>query len=160
MAKKLSAISNMIKEETVKINITYEDIKRLFAKKGPYSQSFTIVMYSESETRVILYFLWILRKLTRTENADLNTVVFITYELLEQMTQFFFNEKRVGLKTIPNIITGAKKAMEEPVSWEELNSFLDALLHFFGKLNFIIDSKIPWFELAETFDKNINKEKK
>ena len=151
MAKNFDLLINRLKEETKKLDNKYEEIQRMLARKGPYDQTFTTLMYVESETRVLLFFLWIIRKSTTIENTDIGTLRIVTHELLTQITEFLFNEKRTGFKNLHKILGEAKKALNENISRGQMFTLIEVLIQFIGKLNFMIDNEIPWYPLIETY---------
>jgi hypothetical protein len=151
MTSNLKVFLEKIRKETFKVDTEYVDISGILSKKGPYNQVFTTLMYAESETRGLLYFLWLMKEAIKIENSDIETLRLIFKKLLNQIIEFNFSEKRMGFKYTTNLLKEMENLVNENISREDLISIIKALIQFVGKINFRIDREIPWHLLIETY---------
>jgi len=129
-----------------------EDVKKLKmgGVQGAYRHISTAILYAESETREAVDYLWYIKGLLEQDKIDLNSAKVITCRILDLKQDKWI--RWYGLEKVPAIIKHSILGLEKAESKEEFLSILALLQIFIGKINFWLDSAIPWLSIASVFD--------
>jgi len=132
-----------------------EDVKRLRTGQvqGAYRQICGPILYAESETREMTDYLWLLIGSIKEDKCDINSAkniitCFLEYKLKKWSAWYKIEEIKILFKEV--IL-----AIEKSTNKEEILSLLTPLQMFIGKVNFWLDTSIPWLSLSAVFENSI-----
>lgn len=129
-----------------------EEVKRLLRKKTVFDQNCSILMYAESETRVLVDILWIIRNSAKEKYVDLGCLSKMAAGFLKFFARRFRNEYQEALEITVSTLEECESAIMQAKSVEIIQSIVEELLLYIGQLNFIIDQEIPWKDIADTYE--------
>jgi len=127
-----------------------DEVRKLLKTMGSYDENCMVMLYTESETRQLVDFLYCLRGAAKKEEVTLESVKAITKLVLE-----FYAEKFAGwyrMTDTVRLFKDAVSALGQMVDKTEYNALLEELLLYIGRLNLWIEVKIPWHEIIGTYE--------
>lgn len=129
-----------------------EDVKKLKlgSVKGAYEHISNAILYAESETREMVEYLWYIKIMTEKEEIGFNVAKVITSKILDSKQDKWI--KWYNFEKVSVIIKKAVIGINETKSKDEFLSILEPLQIFIGKINFWLDSLVPWLSIASVFD--------
>lgn len=149
--RKLLATVKRLKEERDRIwSSEPEDLKKVKTIRGAYYQSGPFMLYAESETREFADHLWHVRVLARDPKQSFEHLKPALANMLE-----FKADKWVRwykMEKTPALMRQAAAAIQDIRKREEMVDLLDGLLQYMNRLNFWLDSTIPWLAISSVYD--------
>lgn len=129
-----------------------EDVKklRMGGVQGAYRHISTAIFYAESETREMVDYLWHIKGLLEQDKIDLNSAKVITCKILDLKQDKWIHWYR--FEKVPAIIKHSILGLEKTELKEDFLCIIELLQIFIGKINFWLDSAIPWLSIASVFD--------
>jgi hypothetical protein len=146
-------VSNFVKEKLEEYWLTEPpDVRKLKAGgvQGAYYHISTAIIYSESETREMVDYLWYVKKLIEKDELDLNAAkaTVCTFIDLKQdkWTRWY------GFEDLPPIMKKVVLGLQSAETKGEFLDILETFQIFIGKFNFWLDNLIPWMTVASVVD--------
>jgi galactokinase len=128
------------------------DVTRTRNRKGPRGQNFTIISYTESETRALVDSLYNMRVTANQENVDVLTLAKTTANLINFLGSRY--TRYYNMVDTPQLFKETAEVLEKEVKTkEQFIKLLEPLTSYVGKLNYWYDYEIPWDELGDEFSK-------
>ena len=151
--KELDEVKKILKEEIAEIwRKEPIDVRTMREGnvKGAYLNICSPILYAESETREMIDYLWNIKTLIEQDKIDL----YSAKSLINKIMDFKLQKWLVWyhFRSITNIMKEVEKGIERSSNKEELLSVLSLFQIFIGKINFWLDSLIPWQNISSVFD--------
>lgn len=149
--RKFSAAIKRLEEERDRMwSSEPDDLKKLKTVQGAYYQFAPIRLYAESETRECADYLWHFRMLARDSKQNFEHLKPVLSGMLEYKADKWVRWYK--LENTPALMRQAAAAVQDLQTREEMIEFLNGLLHYMNRLNFWLDSIIPWLAISSVYD--------
>lgn len=121
--------------------------------QGAYRQICGPILYAESETREMVDYIGLLINSIKEDKCDINSVKNIVTCFLEYKSKKW--SAWYKMEDIKVLFKEVILAIEKSTTKEEILSLLFPFHMFIGKVNFWLDTSIPWLSLSAVFENSL-----
>lgn len=127
------------------------EIETLLEHRGPYRQSFTMVIYAYFETSALASTLWILRQNAKT-SLQINTLATVTRSILDSHA---ISLETYGLTDTAELLRNSSTTLAQVKKSKEYFMIIERLVVYLNRLGMAgwLDLLIPWQDLSYAFEK-------
>lgn len=141
-----------LKEETKKVwSSEPQDMKKMKEKVvGAFEHTGPVLLYAESETREIIEYLWNLKAMALQESIPIEYLRVLVCQILDSKADKW--RRWYKMKEIPELMDRVSLAFRNVEKGKDFVELIEAFLLYIGRINFWLDSTIPWLSISSVFD--------
>lgn len=149
----MTKIVKELREKRLEIweNEPEEVRKSLLNSKGAYGQSFFPALFATEGTRNLHFTIVSFRKVALKETSDLDTMKDLLKSLMDIRVDQTFNWG--GMPEIAKHLENVTHNIGAISERGEFIALLEELALYIGRLNYWLDTKMPWHELYNLYEK-------
>ena len=155
--RKYEEVKKLLKEKLEEIwDAEPDEVGRLRRTTGTQHEYFPNYIYAEEETRLLTNFYYCLDRAVTGRQVDLGTIK----ELTSYALDFFGGKIRrwYKMKELPKLMEETSSAIKLARTKEEYVELLRELWLYTSRLNYWIDSRIPWYKLSRSYESTLKDE--
>ncbi len=141
-----------LKEETKAIwSSEPQDIKKMKEEVvGAFEHTGPVFLYAESETREIIEYLWNLKALAVRQSIPTEYLKTLVCNILDSKADKW--RRWYKMDEIPELMDRVSLAFRNVEKEKDFVELTEAFLLYIGRINFWLDSTIPWLSISSVFD--------
>jgi len=130
------------------------DVKKIREKVlGAFRHTGPVVLYAESETREIVDYLWHLKAAAHEGSVPPQHLKVLVCRILDSKADKW--RRWYKMEEIPQLMEEVSRGLRNVEKGEDLVELIEAFLLYIGRVNFWLDSAIPWLSISSVFDWDI-----